>query len=883
MFDLEKAIAAWRRSFTSSRAFFPEDRMELESHLRDHIEERLEEGHSEEEAFRMALRELGDYGGTEAEYRKVFWTKLKHQRKLLRELIWRGIMLKNYLKVAFRNLRSHKGYSLINISGLGIGLACCFLIVLFVQHELSYDQFHSNSDRLYRMLLARQDNPADRKAVTASGYAPLLEEAFPEVEEVVRFFMNSPTATLGYDSENRRVGGVAYADENVFKAFDFSLVRGNPETALQTANSIVLTEAAATSWFGEKDPVGETFTFFRGSNRLELQVTGILEEVPSNSHLQFDYLISFRTLKAWMGEDALHEFTNSNYYTYVLLTEGVRPDQLARKFPDFIRTYRGEESRELPILQPLADIHFTTDVMFDIGTNSDERYLYIFSMVAVFVLLIASINFMNLSTARAAKRAKEVGVRKAVGAHRRQLIWQFFGESILASVFAIVLAFVLLALGAPLLNVLIGREITFEFANSWTIPVTLIGIGLLTGLISGGYPAFVLSSFNPAVTLKGLKTRGKKGNGLRKGLIVVQFAISVFLIVAVTTIYRQLDYMKSLDLGFQKEQVVYVNLSGPVKERFETFRQMLLRNPSIQHVGITGNRPGSVNTNRGYKWPGTEEEEGKSFYSMFVDQHSVEALDLEFVAGRNFSADIETDVSHGYILNETAVRELGWTDPVGMPFRAWDDEMGQVIGVVKDFHYQSLHQEIGPIVLDMKPGWSWTAAIRVAPGNLAGTMDYLGQQWKAMEPELPLVYRFLDEEFDRLYRDEEQLGNLFGYFTSLAILIACLGLFGLAAFVAEQRTKEIGIRKVLGASVGGVVMLLSRDFVWLVVVAIALSAPLAYLAMDRWLQDFAYRMEVGVVPFIVAGGLAILIAWLTVSYQSIKAAVANPIQALRYE
>ncbi|MCI0693361.1 ABC transporter permease [candidate division KSB1 bacterium] len=794
-------------------------------------------------------------------------------------------MFKHYLRIAVRNFLKHKSYSFINVVGLAIGLACCFVIVLYVRHELSYDRFHANADRIYRLLHTPAQDPNQRSAISASAYAPHLQQEFPDLE-VVRFFTNGSRVNLKYGAETRTVDGFFYADSSVFQVFTFPLRQGDPKTALIAPNTMVMTPAAARAWFGNEDPVGKSLTFLGGLANWEMRVTGILESISSNSHLQFEYLASFSTVKGFMGEKALEEYINFNYYTYLLLPPAAQPQQLAARFPDFLRKHRGEDTAKNTALalQPLTDIHLTTDVRWDVGTNSDKKYLYIFSIVAFFILIIAGINFINLATARATLRAREVGVRKVVGAYRRQLMLQLFGESIFASVLAMILALASLQLLAPFISSLLGREISFDpFADTGML-LMLIGLGLLTGILAGIYPAVVLSAFDPAKVLKGLVTRGVKGARLRKSLIVVQFGIAVFLLVAIVTLYNQLHYMKTRDLGFKKEQVIFLGLSREVKGRFETFRQNLLSSANILNVALAGSVPGRVGTSRGYNWPGQQQDQdNKSFYTMFGDHQTVEALGLQLLQGRSFSGEIATDVTSAYILNETAVRELGWDDPVAKPFKVWDEEMGQVIGVVKDFNFRSLHQQIEPLVLDIKPEWSWSAAIRIAPNDVASTLSFIETQWRALEPDLPLSYRFLDEDFDRLYRSEEKLGQLFSSFAFLALFVACLGLFGLASFTAEQRTREIGIRKVLGASVTEILLLLSKEFTKLVAFAFVVAAPFAYLAMSEWLQNFAYHIRLGASPFLLGGGLALFIALVTVSAQAIKAALANPVEALRYE
>ncbi len=793
-------------------------------------------------------------------------------------------MFRNYLKIAVRNLLKHKGYSFINIAGLAIGLACCFLIVLYVQHELSFDHFHERAARIYRLLHAPKDDPSSRSAISASGYAPHLLTDFPEIEEAVRFFLHSGPANLKYGSEARTVDGFVFADGSVFEIFSFRLRHGDPASALQAPYCVVLTAKSSQEWFGKENPIGKVITYLRGNQKIDLQVTGVLENVPSTSHLQFDYLTSFSTLPAFMGENALAEYTNFNYYTYLLLRAGVTSDQITARSVDFLRKHRDEETAAgtLLLLQPMADIHLTTNVRWDIGGNSDPRYLYIFAGVAALILFIAGINFVNLSTARAAMRAKEVGVRKAVGAFRRQLIVQLFSESILASLLAMVLALLLLSELAPFLSGVLGRDIEFNLFKNVPLLLMLIGIGLFAGVLAGIYPALVLSAFNPTTVLKGLVTRGVKGAKLRKGLIVAQFGISVFLLIVMGSVYKQINYMRSRDLGFDREQVVVVGLSGSVKDHFDAFRSNLLNNSNIQNVAL-GTLPGRVGTSRGYNWPGKEEKDSRSFYTMFVDPHMLETLGIELVAGRNFSDAIPTDATNAYLLNETAVRELGWQEAVGKPFRVWDEEMGEVIGEVKDFHFRSLHNKIEPLVLDIKREWSWNAAMRLGGGDIGPTLSYIEQQWKALDPEVPFNYFFLDADFDRLYRSEERLGRLFSGFTVLAVFVACLGLFGLAAFATEQRSKEIGIRKVLGASVPDILFLFSTEFTRLVLFAIVVASPFAYLAILSWLENFAYRIDPGITQFALSSGLVLLVAILTVSYQALKAALANPVKSLRYE
>ncbi len=885
MFDLNKALAAWRRGFQYQRVVFREDLDELECHLRDHIDELLASGYTEEKAFRAAMQDVGDARHTQAEYRKVFWPKLKHRRSLLREFIWQGTMFTNYVKIALRNLRKYKGYAAINITGLAIGLACCFVIVLFVQHELGFDRFHEQGDRIYRLIRNTNNNgQAMRSATTESAYAIHLKEAFPEIAETVRIWMGD-TVVLEHDAQRITAEGFAFADASVFDVFTFPLAQGNPETALQDPASVVLTEHAAQALFGSKDPMGQTFIY---NNEIELTVTGILQALPDNSHLHFAYLASTEIMRTIWRDNILDNYDTWIFYTYALLQPGVDPAPLAAKLPAFLDRQQGPEtSTTLTLeLQPLADIHFETDTRRDVATNTERRYLYIFSAIAVFILLIACVNFMNLATARATQRAREIGLRKVLGAFRWQLIGQFMGESVVLSIAAIGLAIGLAGLALPVFGQLIGRTVSISSLADLPILGLLVGLGLLTGLAAGSYPALYLSSFEPIRALKGHAGGHKSGVLLRKSLIVIQFSIALFLLVGTLTVYNQLAFMQRKNLGFATDQVLYLNMNEALNEHFDAFKQALVANPNVRGVSRGGgNMPGYTGFIRTYQVPGETGTVEWQVQTMLVDPDFLPLLDLELVEGRNFSWDVPTDVNSAYVLNEAAARQLGWEAPLEGAFQTWDREPGQVIGIVKDFHFKSLHQKIRPLVLHMlPPGWTaWQLAVRLRPENLPETLHFLETQWQAFSPAWPFRYRFLDDAFGQLYASDQRLMQLFSYFAGLAFFVTCLGLYGLVAFTTEQRTREIGVRKVLGASVPGIVLLLTRDFARLVLLACILACPVAYLVMDRWLQDFAYRIEISWPIFLIAGLAALGIALLTVSYQSIKAALADPVESLRYE
>jgi putative ABC transport system permease protein len=792
-------------------------------------------------------------------------------------------MLKNYFKIALRTLRKRPGTTLINVGGLGLGLACCFLIVLFIQHERSFDGFHENGDRIVR--LTYTDGEGAQYANSSAGFAPLIEDAFPEVEHAIRIenfrspFLRLPDGTV------RKLDGLALADDGFFEAFSFPLLRGDAATALDGKYTLVLTETAATSLFGNADPVGQTVQY----DDFDLTVTGVMADPPDNSHLRFGAVAPFRLVEEFMGEGALTDFTNINYATYLLLRPGTDAAVLDAKITAEVHRRLGEEGEDVSeyavALQPLSDIYFNTTLAHDNGPRRDPSTLWTFGAIGVLILLIACVNFMNLATARAGQRAREVGVRKAIGAQKGQLVGQFLGESVLLSVLAIALGIVLAAVALPFFNDAIGATATLDLGHVVTL-LLLVGIGLGAGLIAGSYPAFYLSSFRPARVLKGEADRSGGALWLRKGLIVFQFAVSAFLIVATLTVYDQLQFMQGRDLGFEKEQVVFINPPPPVWQQMDAFADELTADANVLAIASSGGLPGRTGTNRGYNWPGQAgaDEQGESFWTIPAGPGYLDVLGIDLLAGRFFSEDVPTDTLDTYVLNETAVRTLGLSpeEAVGASFRAWDRPMGQIIGVTEDFHFQSLHQAVEPLVMNYIP-WFGIVSVRTAPGGHAAALDHVRATWDRFAPGYAFDYRFLDEDFDRLYRDEARLGQLFGFFAGVAIFIACLGLFGLAAYTAERRRKEIGVRKVMGASVPQIVRLLAGEFARLVLVGFVLAVPVAYVVMNGWLGDFAYRIGLGPGVFLLAGGIALLIALAAVSGQALRAATTDPVKAIRTE
>ncbi len=792
-------------------------------------------------------------------------------------------MLKNYLKTAFRNLRRHKGYSFLNIAGLAIGMACFLMIVVFVQDELSYDKFNDKADRIFRMTSEwNQRGVIAHYPLVFSGIAPLLQNDYPEVMSYARFDQRLNILVSSGDKkfyEER----LFFTDASFFEMFTFPLNEGNPETALIEPYSIVLTEKMAEKYFGGENPVGQTLSI---DNEHDYKITGILKKIPRNSHIQFDFLASMATLE--VQDPRYGKLWAWNCYTYLLLPQGYSYLDLEKKFPDFIRRHRGEEAAEAYTfsLQPLTSIHLHSHLGSEIEPNGDVRYVYIFSIIAFFLLLIACINFMNLSTARSANRAKEVGMRKVLGADRARLTRQFLGESLFLSLLAMPIAVALIQLFLPAFNALTGKDLRIGYMGNSVVFLGLIGILLFVGLISGSYPAFFLSTFRPAEVLRG-KLKGGSGSVLfRKVLVVVQFSISIVLIAGTLIIANQLDFIRNKKLGFDKEHVVVMPVSrAGIGQDFEAFKKELLQNPGVESACGSTSLPSLLTTLSTFIPEGFEEEERLTLRNVLVDYDFIKTFGMEIVEGRDFSRNFATDSKEAFIVNEAALKEFGWDSAVGKRLIDLDGPKGYVIGVVKDFHFRSKRQRIEPLILSLAPSsrYVYFVSVKIKSWNLGDTLNFLKSRWQVFSPNWPFEYFFLDDNFDRMYKSEDRLSHVFLTFTFLAIIIACLGLFGLTAFTAEQRTKEIGIRKVLGASTPGVVLLLSKEFMKWVLIANVIAWPVAYFAMSRWLENFAYRISLGWAVFAVSAALALGIALITVGFQATKAALANPADVLRYE
>ena len=802
-------------------------------------------------------------------------------------------MFINYLTVALRNLLRYKGYSAINVLGLAIGIACCVLIMLYVQDELSYDQHHEKNDRIYR--LAESAVVAGRSieaAVTPPPWAPVLAKDYPEIEQITRIKPPNSRWLIRYQQNRFYEKNFVFADSSVFDIFTIPLVQGNARSALAEPHTVVLSESMADKYFGDDNPIGKVIT---GDDLYKFTITGVMRDLPKNSHFHFDFLASYASLAPnnLYGEPTTmqNQGFSHDLYTYLLLKEGYAPEDLERKLPGFLEKHLGDQLdgtgiEARPFLQPLPDIHLHSNLEGEIEPNSDVRYVYIFSSLAVFILLIACVNFMNLSTARSARRAQEVGIRKVLGAHRNQLIKQFTGESILFSLIALVMALGLVHVLLPQFNLLSGKALEMDYQSTWLVPV-LVAIALVTGIVAGGYPAFILSSFRPVAVLTGALKAGATHSFLRKILITFQFIISIVMIVGTIVVLDQLEYMQNKNLGFEKEHVVVVRMpDDEVLKGYRAYKNAVLQYPEIVNVSTSTSVPGGQPSLNLVTPEGVQEDESPVYQVIWADFDFVETLDIKIASGRKFSTAFATD-SSACLINETAVRSLGWETPIGKTIRftgAPDTNPSHtVIGVMADFHNQSLRQRVEPLmVLFNAP--SVFMVIRIQEQNLSRGMEVLHDQWRQTYPNHPAMdYSFLDEDLEQLYQAERRLGSVFIIGATLSILIACLGLFGLSSYMAEQRTREIGIRKVLGATIPNVILLLSRDFTKLILLAFVIGAPVSYYAMGTWLEDFPYRIDLSAWVIMFSGLTALVIAWLTVGYQALKAATANPVNTVHGE
>ncbi len=779
-------------------------------------------------------------------------------------------MFKNYIKTAFRNIKKYKGYSFINIAGLTVGMACFILIFLWIYDELNYDTFHAHSNQLYRIILKKAGDPGDPGIPSAPYILPkILKEEYPEIVEVTR------VRTRGYPSAVR-YGDIAFyeqqfffTDPSFFSMFSYDFIAGDPKTALNNRNSVVVTKKAAQRYFGDEDPMGK---FLRWNNTQDLEVTGVIEKVPYNSHLQFGFMASLQLydserLSSWWRESD----------AYVQVREDVSAGELNRKISGIIQRYHPQDEYTVA-LQPVREAHL--NIMQ--GGRSDRRFVFIFGVIAIMVLAIACVNFMNITTARSSIRALEVGMRKVVGARRSDIIKQFLGESMLLSLISLCLAVVLVDLFLPVFNRLQGKEMSLLGSGNMLVYVALVGVTVVAGVAAGSYPAFFLSAFQPSKVLKRDTGRGRRGTALRTFLVVSQFSVSVLLIIMTMVAHRQMQYIRNTDLGFSREQIVHILMNDELRDSHKTFKQRLLQDARIFNVTFASAPPHLLLNVNNFEWEGMNAEKEVELNCLYVDHDYVETFDLEILQGRDFSEKYPTDASEAYVVNESAVRFMGMTDPIGKRVALAGRE-GRIIGVVKDFNHKPLVFEISPMVMSIRPSWFYDLLIKISPDDIPGSLAHIEKVFKEASPGFPFRYQFLDDWFEMIYTPFRIMNTIFNSFAFLAVFISCLGLFGLAALLLEQRRKEIGIRKVLGASVPGVVFLLSRKFLKIILFANLIAVPTAYFAARMFLNLFVSRIGVDLGVIVATVTFTFAVALIAISYQVIKTALANPVDSIRYE
>ncbi len=789
-------------------------------------------------------------------------------------------MLKSLIKTAVRHIVKHPGYSLLNVLGLTLGITSALFLLIYVSDEVSYDSFHEKADRIYRV--SSKITETDDQFTWIVGqtpFGPQVKQDYPEVEAYVRFF-NMPQALYKYEDREFVEENFFFADSALFEIFTYKVISGDARRALVEPNKIVLTETVAARYFGEDDPVGKTLT----TGNTAYEVTGVIEDVPSNSHFRFDALASRNNLPERIGS-----WGNFGVFTYLLFPEGLDVKEFEKKMQGMYAAYMepifGPVNVKVEyILEPIRKIHLYSTNAGEPEPSGSITYVYIFSIVALFLILIAAMNYMNLATARSASRAREVGLRKVVGSRRGRLVLQFLSESTIFTVISLIISIVLLLILLPKFNLLAGKSFDLTVLYSPIVLESLAAVILLVGILGGSYPAFFLSRFNPVTVLKGEVTQGSAGSLFRRILVVIQFTVSVIMIVCTLVVFRQLNYLKTMDQGFDQKNVLSLDLNGPLARKYPVLKQALLKSPGVLYVTSTSSRVGegsgkllfNVETDQGMA------QRGINF--AVVDHDFVEALGIKMVKGRDFQDDMPSDTLNGVIVNETFVKRMGWSDPIGKKIEAGDENTlrARVVGVMHDYHQTGMYNEIESLLLAYRT-INNIVYVKISGDNVEQTLNQIESSWKEVFPDQPFSYTFLTERFNRQFETDEKRGLIFTLFTILAIIIACLGLFGLASYTVERRTREIGIRKVFGASEGIIIRLITGEFLILSLISIIVAFPVAYYFMTKWLQNYVYRDSIGVVVFVIAGLLTLAITFATISYKAYQAALTDPVDSIKTE
>jgi ABC-type antimicrobial peptide transport system permease subunit len=878
MFDLEKAIKAWRKALHKNESLEDGNIEELESHLRDDMENRIKQGVNEEQAFLKAAENIGLSQDIGAELYKTKTRRLSGRppwriNKYGPALIW------SYIRVAFRRIKRQKGFSFINIIGLAVGMAACTLILLWVQDELSYDSFHKSSDQIY--LIIAEDHSGGKVFAQAGSPAMLGETMMNELPEVLNFTRVQagwPRWNLHLGEKNFLEEYLAAVDPSFFEIFSFPFIKGDPKTALKDRYSIVITETLAKKIYGDEDPMGKLLEL----NNADMTVSGVIKDIPRNSHLHFTFAFPAINMTQWR-ESKLDRWDYDQFANYVVLRKGSNIKDVNAKMMAMVKKNLPNAKGKVYLL-PLKKVHLhLTDVntwMLAYPTKGNITYIYIFAITAFCVLLLACINFMNLSTARYSTRAKEVGMRKVVGARRKDLIKQFLGESALLTFLALLIAVFLVELFLPVFNDLSGKDLSMLASGNWQFLAGLLIIALATSLISGSYPSVFLSAFRPVKIIKEGGLPGKiRGGTMRRIFVVLQFTFTIALIICSAAIFLQLRFMQNRDLGYDTENIITFAAYNQYETNYDAAKAELLQNPDI--IAVCRGMPpsGGFWGTTEVDWEGKDPSKEVKIAAEIGDFDYLKVFNMKMAEGRFFSSELAGD-GDNWVLNETAIAAMELEDPIGKWF-SFQDRKGMIIGIVKDYHGTSLHNPIAPLAMQMGDGFFICAKFR--SGNVPHLLEFLQTKWEKFVGAIPFRYGFMDERVKDWYQAEQRVGTLFRYFTSLAVFIACLGLFGLASFMTERRTKEIGIRRVLGAKVPLIVLLLTKEFAKWIIIANLIAWPMAFFAVKQWLRGFAYRIDLGWEIFIFSSLLALVIAVATVSYQAIKAAVSNPVNALRYE
>ena len=801
-------------------------------------------------------------------------------------------MFKNYLSVALRTLRAKKGYAFLNITGLAVGMASFFLISLFIQDELSYDTFHPDADRIYRLAINGHTNsgPIDT-AFSGTSWAPELEAEIPEIVRAVRIKPPRQMWMVNYENRQFWEKGFIFADSTVFDVLGFRLTQGVESDVLTVPFTVVVSQSVASRYFGNEDPIGKTINL---DSAYDFVITGVMEDYPEQSHINADFLASMSTLQTPIyGNNFLDRPMGLQMYTYLKAANGVSAETLQEKIGEYLDRrigplIAGQGISIEPLLQPITDIHLRSNLEAEIKANGSLTTVMTLSAIALFILLIACINYMNLATARSVGRAREVGMRKVLGAERGQLITQFMSESIILASISVIIAIGLLFLALPAFNNLAEKNLTIMAAGLGPTILIFLGVVLVCGLLAGSYPALFLSSFSPAAVLKGSSGRTTGSTVLRKSLVVFQFSVSIILIAATVIVFKQLDYTQKKKLGFDQENVFVIQLSDPIiRNDYQILRSRIESLPSVKSVSASQSGPGYLSQYQMVRRAGVSAEEQQYNLTYLSDFDYVETLGMSLIAGRTHSKDHPADSLGAFIISEEAVESLGFAsaeDAIGENMIMFGGVVGPVIGVIEDFHAKSLHQQLEPTIITIANQQAYYYMfIRTQASSAIAAVDEVGRIWNELYPAYVYDYSFLDENLNEMYAADIQLGKLFGGFALLTILIACLGLFGLASFSAEQRTKEIGVRKVMGASVGSLILMLSRDFAVYIAIAFVIAAPIAWIGMNRWLDTFAYATTFGIGTLLFVGLLALVISLTTVSFQTYRAAIANPVASLRQD